>query len=85
MSAASMVVTVIKSSPHLALLSLNILWMYGTLNRRVNKTRKAFEKQLIKQGMSREDAKRISGCFEELKTNIAQTLKQGVAWGLRQR
>jgi hypothetical protein len=84
MSAASVVTTVIKSSPHLALMALSLLWMYWTLNRRVNKTRKAFEKQLVKQGMSREDAKRLSACFEELKNNIIDMLKQGVTGSLRQ-
>ncbi|HEX9862574.1 MAG TPA: hypothetical protein VGB11_04740 [Candidatus Bathyarchaeia archaeon] len=84
MSAASLVTTVIKSSPHLALMTLSLLWMYWTLNSRVNKTRKAFEKQLVTQGMSREDAMHLSACFEELKTNITQTLKQRAISSLRQ-
>jgi hypothetical protein len=50
----------------------------------VNRTRKAFEKQLVKQGMSREDAERLSACFEELKNNIKDILKQGVTGSLRQ-
>jgi predicted secreted protein len=81
-STASVVTTVIKSSPHLARMSLSLFWMYLTLDRRVNKTREAFEKQLIKQGMSREDAKRLSACFEELKNNIIDILKQGVTSSL---
>jgi hypothetical protein len=81
MSAASMVTAVIKSSPYLARLSLSLLWMYLTLGRRVSKTRKAFEKQLIQQGMSKEDAKRLSVCFEDLKNNITGILKQGIRLG----
>jgi hypothetical protein len=53
MSAASVVTAVIKQSPHLALMVLSLLWMYRTLNSRVNKARKAFEKQLVTQAMSR--------------------------------
>jgi len=83
-SAASVVTAVIKSSPHLALMALSLFWMYLTLGSRVRKTRKAIEKQLMQQGMSKEDAKRLSACFEELKNNITQTLKQGVVGGLRQ-
>jgi primosomal protein N'' len=64
-------------------MSLSFFWIYLTLNRRVNKTRKAFEKQLIKQGMFRENAKRLSACFEELKNNIIDMLKQGVTGSLR--
>ena len=44
MSMAPVVVAVIKSSPHLAQLSLTLLWVYLTLGRRVSKTRRAFER-----------------------------------------
>jgi hypothetical protein len=81
MSTASMATAVIKSSPYLARMSLSLLWMYLTLGRRVSKTRKAFEKQLIQQGMSKEDAKRLSACFEDLKDNITGMLKQGIRLG----
>ena len=85
MNAATVVTALIKSFPHLALMALSLFWMYLTLGSRVRKTRKAIEKQLMQQGMSKEDAKRLSACFEELKSNITQTLKQGVIGGLRQR
>jgi hypothetical protein len=78
MSAATMVTTVVKSTPYLARMSLSLFWMYLTLGSRVRKTRKAFEKQLMQQGMSKEDAKRLSACFEELKNNITGTIRQGM-------
>jgi hypothetical protein len=78
MSAVSIFTTVIKSFPHLVLMALSLLWMYLTLGRRVRKTRKAFEKQLIQQGMSKEDAKRLSACFEDLKNSFTDMLKQGI-------
>jgi len=81
MSAASMATAVIKSFPYLAWMFLSLLWMYLTLGRRVSKTRKAFEKQLVQQGMSKEDAKRLSACFEDLKDNITGMLKQGIRLG----
>jgi hypothetical protein len=81
MSAASILTTMIKSSPHLAHMSLNLFWMYLTLGHRVRKTRRAFEKQLIQQGMSKEDAKRLSACFEDLKNNITAMVKQGIRFG----
>jgi hypothetical protein len=31
--------------------------------------------------MSREDAKQLSTCFEELKNNITDMLKQGIRFG----
>jgi hypothetical protein len=81
MNAVSIFTTVVKSFPQLVLMALSLLWMYLTLGRRVRKTRKAFEKQLIQQGMSKEDAKRLSACFEDLKDNITGMLKQGIRLG----
>jgi len=78
MSAVSIVTTVFKSIPHLAIVVLNLLWMYVTLGRRVRKTRRAFEKQLMQQGMSKQDAQRLSACYEDLKNNITGMLKQGI-------
>ena len=78
MSAVSIFTTVIKSFPHLVLIALRLLWMYLTLGRRVRKTRKAFEKQLIQQGMSKQDAQRLSACFEDLKDNVTGMLKEGI-------
>jgi hypothetical protein len=77
-SAARVVVEMIRSSPHLVRMSLNLGWMYLTLGRRVRKTRRAFERELRKQSMSQENAERLSFCFEELKRNIIRMLKQGI-------
>jgi len=85
MSAGSVMSTVLKSSPYLARMSLDLFWMYITLGSRVRKTRKAFENQLIMEGMSKADAKRLSACFEGLKNNITGMLKQGVTGSFRQR
>jgi len=83
MSAVSIFTTIAKSFPHLAIMALSLLWMYLTLGRRVRKTRKAFEKQLMQQGMSKQDAQRLSACFEDLKDSITGMLKQGIAGGMR--
>ena len=85
MSAGSVVSAVLKSSPYLARMSLDLFWMYLTLGHRVRKTRKAFEKQLIMEGMSKPDAKRLSACFEDLKNSVTGMLKQGVTGSFKQR
>lgn len=82
MSAASVITTVIKSTPHLARMTLSLSWTYITLGRQVRKARKAFEKQLISQGMTQEDARRLSVCFEELKNSFVGMLKQGITRSL---
>jgi hypothetical protein len=66
-------------------MSIDLFWIYITLGRRVRKTRKAFEKQLMREGMSKTDAKRLSTCFEDLKNDITSMLKQGVTGSIRQR
>jgi hypothetical protein len=79
MSVSEVLTSLIKSSPHLARMSVSLLFMYLTLGNRVRKTRRAFEKQLVLAGMSESDARRLSACFEELKNSIASILKQGIA------
>jgi hypothetical protein len=78
MSVSSIFTTVFKSIPHIAIMLLSLLWMYLTLSRRVSKTRRAFEKQLTQQGMSKQDAQRLSACYEDLKDNITGMVKQGI-------
>jgi hypothetical protein len=55
------------------LISLFFLWL--TLGWKVRKARKAFEKQLIRQGMAKKDAKRLSAFYSTLKNNIMTTMK----------
>lgn len=75
--ASSIVVALVKSGPHLVRLMLNLGWMYVTLGWRVRSTRRAFERQLVLGGMSKDDAKRVSGCYEELKNGILYALRRG--------
>jgi hypothetical protein len=56
----------------------SLFWTYVTLGQRVRKTRRAFEKQLISQGMSKADAKRLSACYDDLKNSITNMLRQGL-------
>ena len=52
--------------------SLFILW--ATFGWRVRKTRRAFERELIKQGMSKEDAKELSVHYKVLKDQLMSTV-----------
>lgn len=81
MSVASIFAVMFRSIPHLVIVFLNLLWVYATRGRRVCKTRRAFEKQLMQQGMSKEDAKRVSRCYEDLKNRIMSVFKQGIRIG----
>jgi len=74
-------VALFKSGPHLVRLMLSLGWMYLTLGRRVQRTRRAFERELVLQGMSKENARRLSACYEELKNNLVNALKLGAFSG----
>jgi hypothetical protein len=78
MSAVPLIKSMFKLTPHISILVLSLLWAYLTLGLRVRQTRRAFEKQLISEGMSREDAKRLSGCYEDLKANLTVTVKEAL-------
>jgi hypothetical protein len=81
MSNSTLIGAVVKSTPHIVLLSLSLSWTYFTLGWRVRKTRGAFEKQLVSQGMSKEDAQQLSAFYEELKNSITTTVKQSLTNG----
>ena len=55
------------------IISLLALWL--TLGWNVRKARKAFEKELIRLGMAKKDAKRLSACYSKLKNDIINSLK----------
>jgi hypothetical protein len=79
--ASEVVVALFRSGPHLVRLMLSLGWMYMTLGWRVRSTRRAFEKELMRTGMSKNDAKRLSAAFEELKNDVLGMLKSGAFSG----
>jgi len=56
--------------------SLFIIWL--TLGWKVRKAKKAFEKELIKQGMSKQDAERISARYAALKDQAMTAFKRSI-------
>ena len=78
MSNTKMVTAILQSTPSIALLSLSFSWTYFTLGWRVHKARKAFEKQLIAQGMTKQDARHLSLFLEEFKNSLTITVRQGI-------
>lgn len=70
--------TLVKSIPNLSYMLLTFFWLYLTIGYRVRKTRRAFEKQLIAQGMTKEDAEKLSACFKTLGDQVVNTVKQGL-------
>jgi hypothetical protein len=55
------------------LLSLSALWL--SFGWKVRRARKAFEKELVKAGMAKKDAKKLSAWYSKLKDDIIQSVK----------
>jgi hypothetical protein len=55
------------------LLSLLALWL--SFGWKVRRARKAFEKELVKMGMAKKDAEKLSAWYSKLKNDIMQTVK----------
>jgi hypothetical protein len=79
--ASEVVVALFRSGPYLIRLMLSLGWLYTTLGWRVRSTRHAFEEELLRQGMSKEDAERLSAAFQELKDDLVGALRGGVFSG----
>lgn len=68
--------TVIRSGLHLSLLSLNLVFIWLTLDWKVRKARRAFERELIKGGMPKENAKKLGEKYSSVKDEIMKQI-----WG----
>jgi type VI protein secretion system component VasK len=77
-SSLRFLLSVFGSGVALARLLTSLLLIWLTFSWRVRKTRKAFEKELIKQGMAKRDAERISAQFVALKDSIENAFKQSL-------
>ncbi len=72
------ILSIFGSGMALAKLLASLLLIWLTLGWKVRKARKAFEKELIKQGMAKHDAKRISAQYAALKDNVENAFKQSL-------
>jgi len=75
------VASIISVILHAVRLLLSLLALWLSFGLKVRKARKAFEKELVKMGMARKDAKRLSTWYLKLKKDIMNTLKASAfAW-----
>jgi hypothetical protein len=57
-----------------------LFWVWITLDWKVRKARKAFEKELVLQGVSKEDAKRLSKQIKILKDHLMNSIWQSALY-----
>jgi hypothetical protein len=70
--------TVLNASSSVIRLAGSLFTIWLTLGWRVRKARKAFEKELVAQGMSRADARRLSAHLKVLKDDLMNTFRRSV-------
>jgi len=73
-----LIVSVISGAANVVRLLSSLFLIYLTLGWKVRKAKKAFEKELIKQGMPQQDAKRMSAKYAALKDEALDTLKRSM-------
>lgn len=71
-----LVVVVVSGAANLARLLVSLFAIWLTLDWKVWRARTAFEKQLRMQGMSKEDAKRLSAKYAALKDEAMNAFKR---------
>lgn len=65
---------IVKSGLHLSKLSLNIFLIWLTLGWKVRKARKAFEKELLTAGMSKNAANKLAKKYSSVKDEVMKQL-----------
>jgi len=77
-SSLRFILSVLGSGIALAKMMASLFLIWLTLGWKVRKTRKAFEKELVKHGMAKHDAERISAQIAALKDNVENAFKQSL-------
>ena len=75
MGRSLLIVSVISGAVSVARLLSNLFVIYVTLGWNVWRAKRAFEKELVKGGMPKEDAKRMSARYAALKDETLNALK----------
>lgn len=63
--------TVLRSAYYVLKLAVRFLFAWLTLGWRVRKARKAFEAEVRREGISKAAARRLSGCYSDLKDQFS--------------
>jgi hypothetical protein len=70
--------TILSAGLHLSTLILNLIAIWLTLDWKVRKARKTFEKELVKGGMPEEAAKKLGKKYSSVKDQVMKQLWSSV-------
>ncbi len=65
---------IVRAGSHLSKLALNIFLIWLTLGWKVRKARKAFEKELLRAGMSKNAANKLAKRYSSVKDEVMKQL-----------
>ncbi|MBS7635194.1 hypothetical protein KEJ34_06880 [Candidatus Bathyarchaeota archaeon] len=57
-------------------LSIRLLWIWLTVDWKIWKTRRGFEKEIVRYGVSKHDAKKLSAQYATFKKNLKRLFMQ---------
>lgn len=57
-------------------LSIRLLWIWFTVDWKIWKARRGFEKEIVRYGVSKHDAKKLSAQYVTLKNNLKKLFMQ---------
>jgi len=78
MGRSLLIVSVVSGAVSVVRLLSNLFLIYLTLGWNVRRARRAFENELVKQGMPKEDARRMSARYAALKDETLNALKRSI-------
>jgi hypothetical protein len=78
MGKASLLISIISGAVSLTRLMGDLAVIYLGLGWKVRKARRALEKELMKNGMSKEDARKIGAQYAALKDNTIYAIKRSI-------
>lgn len=76
------IIIMIKAGLHIVKLILNLGFIWLTLGWKVRRARKAFERELINGGISKEDARRLGKKYASVKDEVMRGIKNSI-WRMR--
>lgn len=59
-------------------LSIRLLWIWLTVDWKIWKARRGFEKEIVRYGVSKHDAKKLSAQYVILKRNLKKLFMQSI-------
>lgn len=72
--------TLVKTALYMSRFAVDLFFIWLTLGWKIRKARKAFEKELLKNGVPRDSAKAMAKKYSSVKDNFVKSLRGYIDW-----